>query len=84
VKIYAKLIGDNEKSRIKNLDDNKNLTGEFALKGNGRKGGWIYKDPLTGRFVRTRGKTPNRALYRAFRRRRAAISARAEQVMKGL
>lgn len=40
-------------------------TGEYALKGDGRKGGWVYKDEK-GNFHKTKGKTPNRPLYNAF------------------
>lgn len=41
-------------------------TGEFALNGNGRKGGWWYRDPQTGKVWFTRGKKPHRPLYRAY------------------
>lgn len=47
-------------------------TGEYALEGNGRKGGWTYKNPKYGihgdtrEFIHTYGKTPNRPLFRAF------------------
>lgn len=40
-------------------------TGEYALKGNGRKGGWLYKD-FKGRWRYTKGKTPTRAFQRAY------------------
>lgn len=40
-------------------------TGEYALNGNGRKGGWFYVDEEgNGHF--TRGKHPRRPLYRAY------------------
>lgn len=41
-------------------------TGEYALKGNGRKGGWAYKDPKTGETVWTRGKHPRRPFFKAY------------------
>lgn len=41
-------------------------TGEYALNGNGRKGGWAYKDPKTGKTIWTRGKKPRRAFFRAY------------------
>lgn len=41
-------------------------TGEFALKGNGRKGGWVYKSKKDGKFYYTKGKTPKRPLFNAF------------------
>lgn len=40
-------------------------TGEYALHGDGRKGGWHYKD-ANGVWHYTKGKTPRRALFRAF------------------
>lgn len=40
-------------------------TGEFAEAGNGRKGGWVYYDPLNGEFYFTYGKKPNKPLRRA-------------------
>lgn len=39
-------------------------TGEYALEGNGRKGGWLYQDK-NGETHFTYGKTPNRPLFRA-------------------
>ena len=40
-------------------------TGEYALHGDGRKGGWVYQAPK-GEFYFTKGKTPNRPMYNAF------------------
>ena len=57
-------------------------TGEYALKGNGRKGGWHYKDD-EGKWHHTWGKTPTRAFHNAFITKKAAIIRRAEQVLKG-
>ena len=58
-------------------------TGEYALEGNGRKGGWFYVDDKgEGHF--TRGKKPLRALHKAFTANKAKIKARAEQLFKGL
>ena len=42
-------------------------TGEYALKNNGRKGGWTYYDEKKGKFYHTYGKTPTRALHHAFK-----------------
>lgn len=54
-------------------------TGEYALEGNGRKGGWFYEDDEgNGHF--THGKKPNRTLYRAFEDKKPAIQRRAEQL----
>lgn len=40
-------------------------TGEYALHGDGRKGGWVYVD-AKGKGHFTRGKKPNRPMQRAF------------------
>lgn len=40
-------------------------TGEYALHGDGRKGGWVYQDEK-GNFHHTYGKTPNQPLKKAF------------------
>ena len=57
-------------------------TGEFALEGNGRKGGWIYKDDK-GKWHHTYGKKPHRAFQRAFDSLKNALIRRAEQVIGG-
>ena len=58
-------------------------TGEYALKCNGRKGGWFYKDDKgQGHF--THGKKPVRMLHNAFEQTKGKIIKRAEQIMKGL
>ena len=54
-------------------------TGEYAVEGNGRKGGWLYEDK-NGETVFTRGKTPNRTLQRAFESKKGVIRKRAEQI----
>lgn len=55
-------------------------TGEYAAGGDGRKGGWVYYDPLYGKFHFTRGKKPNRTLIRAFEGRKNTIIRRAKQI----
>lgn len=56
-------------------------TGEYAAKGNGRKGGWFYVDAKgEGHF--TMGKKPNRTLERAFTSLKNKIIRRAEQIFK--
>lgn len=40
-------------------------TGEYALNGNGRKGGWSYRDE-EGIWHHTYGKHPRRAFFRAY------------------
>ena len=50
-------------------------TGEYALEGNGKKGGWYYEDEKgEGHF--THGKTPSRALYYALKNCKNAIKSR--------
>lgn len=56
-------------------------TGEFALAGNGRKGGWVYRD-AKGNFHFTRGKKPRRALHNAFVRLKPKLVKRAQQLFK--
>lgn len=56
-------------------------TGEYALNGDGRKGGWHYKDSK-GNWQYTHGKKPSRALYKAFTSLKTKLINRAEQVLK--
>lgn len=58
-------------------------TGEHALNGDGRKGGWRYKDEK-GQWHYTRGKTPSRAFWRAYTSLKSAIVRRLESAMRGL
>lgn len=67
-------------SRYKNALWEELGTGEYALNGDGRKGGWVYKNPNAtfnkdgslrknskySAFVFTLGKKPHRALHRAY------------------
>jgi len=57
-------------------------TGEYALHGDGRKGGWYYQDDK-GNWHHTYGKAPHRAFQRAFNSLKNALISRAEQVLKG-
>lgn len=57
-------------------------TGEYALEGNGRKGGWKYQDEK-GEWHYTTGKTPLRPLHKAFTKLKPKIIKRAEEVLKG-
>ena len=56
-------------------------TGEYALNGDGRKGGWSYKDDK-GNWHHTYGKTPHRAFHRAFTSLKSALIRRAEEILK--
>lgn len=57
-------------------------TGEYALHGDGRKGGWYYQDEK-GNWHHTYGKTPHRAFKRAFDSLKPALIQRAEEVLRG-
>lgn len=41
-------------------------TGDYALNGDGRKGGWAYEDPDTGETVWTHGMRPRRPFWNAY------------------
>lgn len=57
-------------------------TGEFALKGDGRKGGWYYQDEEDGTWHHTYGKTPHRAFQSAFNSLKNALIRRAQDIFK--
>ena len=58
-------------------------TGEYALHGNGRKGGWKYVDEQGhGHF--TRGKKPSRAMWNAYTALKSVIINRIQNSLKGL
>lgn len=56
-------------------------TGEYALHGDGRKGGWVYKD-AKGNYHRTYGKTPNRPLNNAFTALKSKFIKRYEDILR--
>ncbi|MCM1304571.1 MAG: HK97 gp10 family phage protein [Lachnospiraceae bacterium] len=58
-------------------------TGEYALNGNGRKGGWFYRDER-GVSHFTRGKKPQRPLYKAYMALKNVIIASAKERFKGM
>lgn len=56
-------------------------TGEYALNGDGRKDTpWIYRDE-SGKFHRTRGKTPIRAFFRAYEENKEKFEKRAQDIV---
>ena len=58
-------------------------TGEYALKGNGRKGGWFYEDAEgNGHF--THGKEPSRAFWKAYASMKNKIIKHIQDVFRGL
>lgn len=58
-------------------------TGEYALNGNGRKGGWWYVDEMGKRHF-TRGKRPQRPLYKAYMALKNTIIASAQERFKDM
>ncbi|EOS75668.1 MAG: HK97 gp10 family phage protein [Lachnospiraceae bacterium] len=56
-------------------------TGEYALNGGGRKGGWFYVD-AQGKGHFTKGKKPRRPLFRAFTELRGRLTAWAERIFR--
>lgn len=58
-------------------------TGEHAVNGNGRKGGWVYKDD-EGKTHFTKGMKPKRMLYNAYLTKKAKIEKQANEVFKEL
>ena len=58
-------------------------TGEYALNGNGRKGGWSYQD-AKGDWHYTTGKKPSRAFHNAYTSMKNKIIKRIQDSLKGL
>ena len=58
-------------------------TGEYALNGDGRKGGWLYED-RHGEVHFTYGKKPSRAFYKAYTALKNKIINHLQEVMKGM
>lgn len=58
-------------------------TGEYALEGYGRKGGWKYCDE-NGNWHYSKGKKPNRPLYNAGEKVKPKIQKVFETKMKGV
>lgn len=58
-------------------------TGEYALHGDGRKTAWTYKD-RKGKWHRTSGKRPSRALNNAFASSKGKLKSRLENMLKEL
>lgn len=58
-------------------------TGQYALNGDGRKGGWRYKD-AKGKWHYTTGKKPSRAFFHAFNSMKNAIIKHLQDSLRGL
>ena len=70
-------------SPLENAIWNEFGTGEYALNGDGRKGGWYYQDEQ-GNWHHTYGKAPQRTLFRAFNATRNTVQRLFEQEMRTL
>jgi hypothetical protein len=57
-------------------------TGEYALNGNGRKGGWFYKDEK-GKGHFTHGKHPRRPFWNAYTALKNRLIKRIQDAFKG-
>lgn len=57
-------------------------TGQYALNGNGRKGGWTYVDE-SGRGHHTYGKRPRRPAYNAYISLKNRLIRHMQEVFKG-
>ena len=58
-------------------------TGEYALNGDGRKGGWFYKDEQ-GKGHFTHGKHPKRPMFKAFTSLKSRLARRAQEIFGGM
>ena len=58
-------------------------TGEHALNGDGRKGGWSYQDD-SGKWYHTHGKKPKRAFHKAYTSLKNKIINYLQNSLKGL
>ncbi len=56
-------------------------TGEYALHGDGRKGGWYYQDDK-GNWHHTYGKAPHRAFQRAFNSLKNVLINRIAEILE--
>lgn len=58
-------------------------TGEHALEGKGRKGGWSYED-AKGDWHHTKGKKPSRAFWKAYTSLKSKLISHIQNSLKGL
>ena len=58
-------------------------TGQYAIKGNGRKTPWSYQD-RNGKWHTTRGKKPTRAFFKAYTMNKSKLKKSFESAMKGI
>ncbi|GFZ30732.1 hypothetical protein CSC2_12580 [Clostridium zeae] len=59
-------------------------TGEFAENGQGRRGGWVYNDPITGEKIFTYGEHPKPYMRPGYRGQKKNIQALLEKCLKDI
>lgn len=69
-------------SPLENAIWNEFGTGQYALKGDGRKTPWVYKD-IKGQWHRTIGKRPRRSLQHAWDSVKSKLQNRLASILKG-
>ena len=86
-KVIGSVLAEKYEAHIGSSDENAIWeefgTGEYALHGDGRKGGWSYEDER-GDWHRTKGKPPSRAFYHAYTSMKSKIINRIQNSLKGL
>lgn len=58
-------------------------TGDYALGGDGRKGGWVYRD-AKGEWHKTHGKKPLRPMFKAFSSTKPKLQKSLESKLGGM
>lgn len=58
-------------------------TGDYALNGDGRKGGWAYEDEKTGESIWTRGMKPRRPFWNAYTTLKPKLIKHMQDVFRG-
>lgn len=83
---HVKSSGNNTVGTVGNTEENSIWeefgTGDYALNGNGRKGGWFYVDEK-GKGHFTHGKHPRRPLWKAYSTMKNSIIKRIQDAYKG-
>ena len=86
-KVTGSVMAEHYEATIGSSDENAIWeefgTGEYALHGDGRKGGWSYED-ATGVWHHTKGKTPSRAFWKAYTSLKSKLINRIQNSLKGL
>lgn len=85
---FRHLVVDSEKAVYIGSNDENAIyeefgTGEYAIKGNGRKGGWVYRN-AKGEYYHTVGKKPSRAFFKAYKANISKCKQLIESTLRGL